>query len=105
MYCRVSMASSKSSCSCVVDNMSIGSKHKVDKYVLMVDYWVKTLCYRNSHNTLPTRAFPLEVAYVVGKWSLYLLVFVRCRGHVLKQRYSTKYVKWSIIGSLRYQGP
>ena len=30
-------------------------------------------------------------------------MFVRCKGHVLKQRYSTKYVKWSIIGNLRYQ--
>ena len=50
----------------------------------MVDYWVKKKYYVA---TIPIRAFPLEVANV-GKRSLYLLVFVRCKGHVLKQRYS-----------------
>ena len=55
-----------------------------------------------EYKTHALMAILLEVAYFVGKWSLYLLVFVRFEGHILKPRYSTKYVTWSIYGNYRY---
>ena len=96
MYYRVSMTSSKSSTSSVVDNMSVGSEHKV---VNMCSWSIIGDC-----NKSPTRAFPLRIYHIYVREKVALSA-----GLCSVQRSSSEVellqkVRWSIIGNLRYKG-